>query len=69
MPQRRPTTVVAAAALTNELVQVVTSGLEQAGADTTVRQDNVEVDDPTPELVSTRIIGLWIDSGSVASPM
>jgi hypothetical protein len=35
-------------ALTAELIQVVTSGLEASGADATVLQDNVEVDNPTP---------------------
>jgi Fe-S cluster biogenesis protein NfuA len=35
-------------ALTAELIQVVTTGLEQSGADATVLQDNVEVDQTTP---------------------
>jgi hypothetical protein len=35
-------------ALTNELIQVVTAGLEQSGDDTSVLQDNVEVDQTTP---------------------
>ena len=35
-------------ALTNELIQVVTAGLQQSGDDTTVLQDNVEVDQSTP---------------------
>jgi Fe-S cluster biogenesis protein NfuA len=35
-------------ALTAELIQVVTTGLEQSGADTTVLQDNVEVDGTAP---------------------
>jgi hypothetical protein len=33
-------------ALANQLIQVVTSGLEESGADTTVLQDNVEVNTP-----------------------
>jgi hypothetical protein len=35
-------------ALTAELIQVVTAGLEQSGDETTVLEDNVEVDQTTP---------------------
>jgi Fe-S cluster biogenesis protein NfuA len=35
-------------ALSNQLIQVVTAGLEQSGDDTTVLQDNAEVDQSTP---------------------
>ena len=35
-------------ALTAELIQVVKTGLEQSGADATVLQDNVDVDQSTP---------------------
>jgi Fe-S cluster biogenesis protein NfuA len=35
-------------ALTAELIQVVKTGLEQSGADATVLQDNVDVDQTTP---------------------
>jgi hypothetical protein len=35
-------------ALTAKLIQVVTTGLEQSGADATVLQDNVDVDQSTP---------------------
>jgi Fe-S cluster biogenesis protein NfuA len=35
-------------ALTAQLIHVVTAGLEEYGADTTVLQDNVEVDGTTP---------------------
>ena len=35
-------------ALSNELIQVVTAGLEQSGDDTAVLQDNVEVEQSTP---------------------
>ena len=35
-------------ALTNELIQVVTSGLEQSGDETSVLRDNTEVDGSTP---------------------
>ena len=35
-------------ALTAQLIQVVTAGLQQSGDDTTVLQDNVDVDQTTP---------------------
>jgi hypothetical protein len=35
-------------ALSNELIQVVTAGLEASGDDTTVLKDNIEVDQSTP---------------------